>query len=123
VLVADVLGLDDRVLRPRRGRRERGGQEQRQPPLRVREGFHGRAASVGVRPGNGLNRGCHDPPPVESTVCRTAGAMTLRLFNSLTRRVEAFQPIDPARTTMYVCGPTVYNYVHIGNARGPVVFD
>ena len=49
--------------------------------------------------------------------------MTLRLFNSLTRRVEAFQPRDPARTTMYVCGPTVYNYVHIGNARGPVVFD
>lgn len=49
--------------------------------------------------------------------------MTLRLFNSLTRRVEAFQPLDPARTTMYVCGPTVYNYVHIGNARGPVVFD
>ena len=49
--------------------------------------------------------------------------MTLRLFNSLTRRVEDFQPADPARTTMYVCGPTVYNYVHIGNARGPVVFD
>lgn len=49
--------------------------------------------------------------------------MTLRLFNSLTRRVEDFQPADPERTTMYVCGPTVYNYVHIGNARGPVVFD
>ena len=49
--------------------------------------------------------------------------MTLRLFNSLTRRVEDFQPRDPERTTMYVCGPTVYNYVHIGNARGPVVFD
>ncbi|MFP7721846.1 cysteine--tRNA ligase [Lysobacter sp. A3-1-A15] len=48
--------------------------------------------------------------------------MSLHLFNSLTRRVEAFQPADPARTTMYVCGPTVYNYVHIGNARGPVVF-
>ncbi|MGY0612068.1 cysteine--tRNA ligase [Luteimonas sp. A501] len=49
--------------------------------------------------------------------------MTLRLFNSLSRTLEAFQPRDPARTTMYVCGPTVYNYVHIGNARGPVVFD
>ncbi|MEN1957836.1 cysteine--tRNA ligase [Luteimonas changyuni] len=49
--------------------------------------------------------------------------MTLRLFNSLSRKLEAFQPRDPARTTMYVCGPTVYNYVHIGNARGPVVFD
>jgi cysteinyl-tRNA synthetase len=48
--------------------------------------------------------------------------MSLRLYNSLTRRVEAFAPLDPASPTMYVCGPTVYNYVHIGNARGPVVF-
>ena len=48
--------------------------------------------------------------------------MSLRLFNSLSRRVEAFVPLDPARPTMYLCGPTVYNYVHIGNARGPVVF-
>ncbi|GAB3333912.1 cysteine--tRNA ligase [Marilutibacter aestuarii] len=48
--------------------------------------------------------------------------MSLHLYNSLTRRVEAFSPADPARTTMYVCGPTVYNYVHIGNGRGPVVF-
>jgi cysteinyl-tRNA synthetase len=49
--------------------------------------------------------------------------MTLHLHNSLTRRVEAFEPADPARVTMYLCGPTVYNFVHIGNARGPVVFD
>ncbi|MGQ4583267.1 cysteine--tRNA ligase [Lysobacter sp. F60174L2] len=48
--------------------------------------------------------------------------MSLHLYNSLTRRVETFVPADPARVTMYVCGPTVYNYVHIGNARGPVVF-
>ncbi|MGH8085951.1 MAG: cysteine--tRNA ligase [Lysobacter sp.] len=48
--------------------------------------------------------------------------MPLHLYNSLTRRVDAFTPADPARPTMYVCGPTVYNYVHIGNARGPVVF-
>ncbi|WP_189453540.1 cysteine--tRNA ligase [Cognatilysobacter bugurensis] len=48
--------------------------------------------------------------------------MTLHLYNSLTRRVDPFSPLDPARPTMYVCGPTVYNYVHIGNARGPVVF-
>src|SRR6185312_8338809 len=47
--------------------------------------------------------------------------MALRLFNSLSRRVEAFAPIDPSRVTMYLCGPTVYSYVHIGNARGPVV--
>jgi cysteinyl-tRNA synthetase len=48
--------------------------------------------------------------------------MSLHLFNSLTRRVEPFAPADPARVTMYVCGPTVYNYVHIGNARPYVVF-
>ena len=49
--------------------------------------------------------------------------MALRLHNSLSRRVEPFAPLDPERVTMYLCGPTVYNYVHIGNARGPVVFD
>ena len=48
--------------------------------------------------------------------------MSLHLYNTLTRRLEAFSPLDPACPTMYVCGPTVYNYVHIGNARGPVVF-
>ncbi|MBC6941595.1 MAG: cysteine--tRNA ligase [Xanthomonadales bacterium] len=48
--------------------------------------------------------------------------MPLRLYNSLTRRVEEFVPLDPQRVTLYVCGPTVYNYVHIGNARPPVVF-
>ncbi len=48
--------------------------------------------------------------------------MPIRLFNSLSRSVEEFTPQDPQRVTMYVCGPTVYNYVHIGNARPPVVF-
>ena len=48
--------------------------------------------------------------------------MSLNLYNTLTRRVEAFVPADPAAPTLYLCGPTVYNYVHIGNARGPVVF-
>ncbi|WP_363796576.1 cysteine--tRNA ligase [Lysobacter firmicutimachus] len=48
--------------------------------------------------------------------------MSLHLYNSLSRQVEAFVPLDPARPTMYLCGPTVYNYAHIGNARGPVVF-
>ena len=48
--------------------------------------------------------------------------MKLQLHNTLTRRVEAFSAQDPSRVTMYLCGPTVYNYVHIGNARGPVVF-
>jgi cysteinyl-tRNA synthetase len=51
-----------------------------------------------------------------------ADPMTLRLHNSLTRRIEDFVPQDPGRVTLYVCGPTVYNYVHIGNARPYVVF-
>ncbi len=47
----------------------------------------------------------------------------LRLYNTLTRQDETFTPIDPARVRMYVCGPTVYDYAHIGNARPAVVFD
>jgi len=49
--------------------------------------------------------------------------MALQLYNTLSRQKETFQPADPARVTMYVCGPTVYNYAHIGNARPAVVFD
>ena len=49
--------------------------------------------------------------------------MTLRLYNTLTRRKEAFAPIDPAAVRVYVCGPTVYDYAHIGNARPVIVFD
>ena len=47
----------------------------------------------------------------------------LSLYNSLTRKKEEFVPADPQRVTMYVCGPTVYNHAHIGNARPAVVFD
>lgn len=47
----------------------------------------------------------------------------LRLHNSLTRRVEDFAPLDPAHVRMYVCGPTVYDLAHLGNARPVVVFD
>ena len=47
----------------------------------------------------------------------------LRLHNTLTGAKDVFTPRDPERVTMYVCGPTVYNYVHIGNARPVVVFD
>ena len=49
--------------------------------------------------------------------------MTLQLYNTLTRSKQAFEPLDPERVTMYACGPTVYNYAHIGNARPAVVFD
>ena len=49
--------------------------------------------------------------------------MTLRLYDTLTRAKRDFVPVDPTRVTMYVCGPTVYNFAHIGNARPVVVFD
>jgi len=47
----------------------------------------------------------------------------LRIYNSLTRKKEAFHPIEESKVKMYVCGPTVYNYFHIGNARAFLVFD
>ncbi|WP_100965212.1 cysteine--tRNA ligase [Bosea sp. FBZP-16] len=48
---------------------------------------------------------------------------TLRLYNTLTRTKEVFTPVDPQNVRMYVCGPTVYDYAHIGNARPVIVFD
>ncbi|KPH80714.1 cysteine--tRNA ligase [Bosea vaviloviae] len=48
---------------------------------------------------------------------------TLRLYNTLTRTKEDFVPVDPNNIRMYVCGPTVYDYAHIGNARPVIVFD
>lgn len=47
----------------------------------------------------------------------------MRLYNTLTRKKEEFKPIKQDKVTMYVCGPTVYNYIHVGNARPLVVFD
>ncbi|TIU18387.1 MAG: cysteine--tRNA ligase, partial [Mesorhizobium sp.] len=47
----------------------------------------------------------------------------LRLYNTLTRAKEDFVPIDPRNVRMYVCGPTVYDFAHIGNARPVIVFD
>src|SRR5688572_14803523 len=49
--------------------------------------------------------------------------MSLVLYDTMSRKKRAFAPKDPGRVTMYVCGPTVYNFAHIGNFRPVVVFD
>src|ERR1700675_1047748 len=49
--------------------------------------------------------------------------MQLRLYDTLTKEKRPFTPLDPDNVRMYVCGPTVYNFAHIGNARPVVVFD
>lgn len=47
----------------------------------------------------------------------------MKVFNTLTRKKEEFKPLVPGQISMYVCGPTVYNYIHIGNARSVIAFD
>ena len=53
----------------------------------------------------------------------TLGAMTLHLYNTASGQKEPFVPLDPDHVGMYVCGPTVYDLAHIGNARPVIVFD
>ncbi len=49
--------------------------------------------------------------------------MTITIYNTLTRNKEVFKPLEEGKVGIYVCGPTVYNYIHIGNARPAIVFD
>src|SRR5579871_6082888 len=49
--------------------------------------------------------------------------MDLKLYDTLSREKRVFKPIDPANVRLYVCGPTVYDFAHIGNARPIIVFD
>jgi len=49
--------------------------------------------------------------------------MAIQIYNTLTRKKEDFKPLEEGKVKMYVCGPTVYNYIHIGNARPAIVFD
>ena len=49
--------------------------------------------------------------------------MNLKIYNTLSKQKELFKPIDKKSIKMYVCGPTVYSYAHIGNARPAIVFD
>jgi len=50
-------------------------------------------------------------------------APQIRLRNSLTRKVEPFDPVTPGEVSMYLCGPTVYDRAHLGNARNVILFD
>ena len=45
----------------------------------------------------------------------------MKIYNTYSRQLEDFQPIEPGKVKMYVCGPTVYNYIHVGNARSVAV--
>ncbi|HLQ87972.1 MAG TPA: class I tRNA ligase family protein, partial [Enterococcus sp.] len=47
----------------------------------------------------------------------------IKIYNTLTRQKETFKPLEAGKVKMYVCGPTVYNYIHIGNARSSIAFD
>ena len=68
----------------------------------------------------GRPRGCAGNPPERQV---QGPAVPIYFHNTLTRRKEAFQPLKPDHVGMYVCGPTVYDFAHIGNARPVVVFD
>ena len=47
----------------------------------------------------------------------------MQIYNTMTKKKETFEPLEPGHVRMYVCGPTVYNLIHIGNARPMIVFD
>src|SRR5260221_13695216 len=63
------------------------------------------------------------PPQSQHEIPAEAKPARLRLYNTLTRGKEDFTPIDPKAVRLYVCGPTVYDFAHIGNARPVIVFD
>src|SRR5688500_12420087 len=63
------------------------------------------------------------PPACGQTRMIGFVARPIRLYNTLTRSKDDFVPIDPENVRLYVCGPTVYDYAHIGNARPIIVFD
>ena len=47
----------------------------------------------------------------------------MKLYNTMSQQKEEFVPIEPGKVRMYCCGPTVYNYIHVGNARPIIMFD
>ena len=47
----------------------------------------------------------------------------MKIYNTMTMKKEEFVPLEPGKVKMYACGPTVYNYIHVGNARPVIMFD
>src|SRR5262249_57981751 len=82
---------------------------------------HGKTVGGGGR-GGGCGGGGGGPGG-GSVYDKLVTAMALTIYNTLTRRKEPFVPQDDQRVTMYVCGPTVYDYPHIGHAKSYVSFD
>src|SRR6266540_2408383 len=80
----------------------------------------GRPASEAARRLFRLGRA---PQGRDETLGMRAGVMELKLYDTLTREKRPFTPLDPQRVRLYVCGPTVYDFAHIGNARPVIVFD
>src|SRR3546814_2162674 len=96
--------------------------------MRIRE-WSSEGGLSEIRPGarrgealrqGGLNRKKLD---LAAALPKVPATMDLQFHNTLTRRKERFAPLDPQHVRMYVCGPTVYDFAHIGNARPVVVFD
>src|SRR5713101_4109429 len=118
------LRRDGRRGAPGPARAADAGGGRRLVALRPRDGVPVR--SRGVRPAAGHARDRHALRPGAGAHALTlpigrsyvsAAPMTLALYNTLTRRVEPFAPLSPPRVTLYTCGPTVWNYAHIGNFR------
>ena len=84
-----------------------------QEPVRPREPRDSVSAAPGARAGGGRAGARSD----RSRRRRGGRRMSLRLYNTLTRSAEPFVPLQPGRVSLYTCGPTVYNYAHIGNFR------
>ena len=66
---------------------------------------------------------CHEKEGAAARAVRRKENNSMQIFNTLTRKKEEFIPQKPGEYRIYVCGPTVYNYIHIGNARPLIVFD
>ena len=60
---------------------------------------------------------------MSKVICNQSGSMSLRVYNTLTKEKEIFDPVRPGRSGIYLCGPTVYKSPHIGHMVGPVIFD